>query len=68
MIKNALLNKYRWFDIDKEQFKDLLASQKYCDNRGEQLNPAQLAELANTLEAELMTLRSIKDDENIRSG
>jgi 16S rRNA (adenine1518-N6/adenine1519-N6)-dimethyltransferase len=53
MIKNALLNKHRLFKINKDPFKIIVDSLENGSKRGEQLSPAQLAELSNILDEAL---------------
>ncbi|UCH89062.1 MAG: ribosomal RNA small subunit methyltransferase A [Thermoplasmata archaeon] len=57
MIKNALLNKHKWFKINKDEMKSVVSDLDYGTLRGEKLSPEQLAELANKLYFELQQVR-----------
>ena len=56
-IKNALLNKHRWFGFDKDSFKPVVEDLEVGNLRGQDLNPGELAELSNTI---LQISRKIK--------
>jgi 16S rRNA (adenine1518-N6/adenine1519-N6)-dimethyltransferase len=48
-IKNALLNKHRWFGLDKNSFKTVVGDLEVGDLRGQDLGPGELAELSNII-------------------
>ena len=57
-IKNALLNKHRWFGIEKDRFKPVVSDLARGHNRGEDLSPAELAELSNTVFGMIKDIKS----------
>lgn len=57
-IKNALLNKSRWFGVEKDRFKPVAAELEWGDNRGEDLSPAELAELSNIVSGRIADIKT----------
>jgi 16S rRNA (adenine1518-N6/adenine1519-N6)-dimethyltransferase len=57
MIKNALLNKYQWFCSSQEDFKVIQKELDWQTKRGEELSPAQLAELSNNIHLALLKFK-----------